>query len=109
MRVGHAGSKHTTSQATKDKISLSEKGKIVSEETRQRLRTARLGKEPWNKGLSLKAGTLALSDDARAQLAKRAKEYSNLRPHPIGWKPKSIDNYKAYALRRPRTENGRFA
>lgn len=50
------------SRLTRDKIRASEKGKFVSEETRNKQRLARLGKSPWNKGLKFKQG----EDDAEA-------------------------------------------
>src|SRR3989344_2482792 len=43
------------SEATKRKISLSEKGKIVSEETKRKLSISHKGQVSWNKGKHLSA------------------------------------------------------
>ena len=42
------------SEETKNKISKSLSGRTLSEEHKQKLRQAHLGKEPWNKGLKIK-------------------------------------------------------
>ena len=56
------------SEETKEKISVGNKGKPKSAEHRKKLSEARLGKSPWNKGLTI--------DDDRVKSSMRNLPYN---------------------------------